>query len=54
VVGWGGGVIEHKMCVLILLQILSEIFLSLRIIQRNIVINVNMSSCRVPAILFIF
>ena len=37
--------IEHKMCVLISLQLMSKTFLILRIIQRDIVINVKTSSC---------
>jgi hypothetical protein len=36
------------------LQCLSEIFLILRIIQRDTVINVHMSSCKLPAILVRF
>jgi hypothetical protein len=40
-------IIEHKMCVLIFSTKLSETFLILRKIQRNI-INVYTSSCKVP------
>jgi hypothetical protein len=43
-------VIEHKMCVLILSTTLSETFLILRRIQRDIIINVHRSSCKVPVI----
>ena len=39
-------VIEHKMCVLILI-------LRIPVIQRDIVINLHRSSCRVPVILVI-
>jgi len=42
---------EHKMCVLILCITFIEIFLLLRIIQRDININVCRFSCKVPAIL---
>ena len=41
-------IIEHKMCVLILPTIVSKIFLSLRGIQRDVVLNVKTSSCKVP------
>ena len=44
-----GEVTEHKMCVLVFL--LSETFLIL-IIQRDIIINVLKSSCKVPFIKF--
>jgi uncharacterized membrane protein len=46
----GRGIIEHKMCVLSL-QLLSENFLIVSIIQRHTVINVKTSSCKVPLIL---
>jgi len=46
--GGGGGIIELKMCVLIFSTNVSEIFLILRRIQRNIVIYEYSSSCRVP------
>ena len=36
------------------LQLLFETFLILRIIQRDIVINVKMSSCKVPVVLIIY
>ena len=39
------------MCILIFLQLLLETYLILRIIQRDIVINVEKSSCKVPVIL---
>ena len=41
------------MCVSIFATNFSEVFLGLRIIQRNIVINVSTSCCRVSVILFI-
>jgi hypothetical protein len=44
-------VTEHKMCVLLSLQILSKTFLILRRVQQNIIINVQRSSCKVPVIL---
>ena len=44
-------VTEHKMCVLILSTILSETFLILRRTERNMIINVIRSSCKVPIIL---
>jgi hypothetical protein len=44
-------VIEHKMCVLILSTTLSEAFLILRRIQRDITINVHRRSCKVPLLL---
>ena len=45
---------EHKICVLSFLQLLFEIFLILRRNQRDIVINVKTSSCKVPVILIGF
>jgi len=47
-------VLEHKMCGRFALQILSEIFLILRRIQGDIIINVNRSACKVPIILVSF
>jgi hypothetical protein len=47
-------VIEYKMCVLIFSTNLSETSLILRIIQRDIIINVNMSSSEVPLFLLDF
>jgi hypothetical protein len=44
-------VAEHKMSVLIFSTTLLEIFLILRRIQRDIVISVKTSSCKVPVIL---
>jgi hypothetical protein len=49
-----GKVIEHKMCVVILSETLSEIFLILRSIQLDLIINVHRSSCKVVVILIIF
>jgi hypothetical protein len=44
-------IIEHKMCFDFYLQILSETFLILRNNQRDTVIYVHRSSCKVPVIL---
>ena len=44
-------VIEYKMCVLIFSTNLSEKFLMLRGIQRDIVINVHGYLCEVPVVL---
>jgi hypothetical protein len=44
-------VIEHQMCVLIFSTILSEIFLILWRIQRDIIINVYRSACQIPVFL---
>jgi hypothetical protein len=44
--------IERKVWVLISLQILSETFLILITIQRDIVINVQRSSCKVPVLIW--
>ena len=44
--GGGGGVAEHKMCDLIFYTT----FLILRRIQRDIVVNVKTSSCKIPVI----
>jgi hypothetical protein len=43
-------VIEHKLCVLIFSTILSETFLILRRIRRDIIINVHRYSCKVAVI----
>jgi hypothetical protein len=43
-------VTEHKMCVLIFLQLLSETFLILRRIQRDTVISMKTSSRNVHVI----
>jgi hypothetical protein len=54
---FGGGrmeVIEHKMSVLISLTNLSETFLFLRRVQRDIIINVGSTSCGVSVILIGF
>ena len=47
----GGGIIVHKMCVLIFSTNLSVTFFTLRRIERDI-INVHRSSSKVTAILF--
>jgi hypothetical protein len=47
-------VIEHKICVLIFSTNLSKTFLILRRIQRDIVINVHRSSCKVHVIVVRF
>ena len=44
-------VFEHKVCLFFSLQFLSEIFLILRRIQQDIVINVHRSLFKVPVIL---
>ena len=43
-------VTEHEMCVLIFSTTLCKTFLILKIIQRDIVINVKTFSCKVPVI----
>jgi hypothetical protein len=47
----GGNPVAHKTVLRFSLQILSEVFLTLRIIQRDITTNVHRSSCKVPAVL---
>jgi hypothetical protein len=42
---------EHKMCILVISTTLSQIFLVLRRVQRDTVINVKTSSCAVLVIL---
>ena len=46
--------IEHKMCVLISIQILSETYLILRRTERDMVENVYRSLFQVPVILVLF
>jgi hypothetical protein len=48
--GGGGGEILNIKCVLVFIRLLSKTFLILRKIQRDIVINVKTSSCKVPVI----
>ena len=43
-------VIEHKMCVSILSTTLSEPFFILRRIERDMIKNVQWSSCKLPGI----
>ena len=43
-------VIEHKMCFDFLYKLLCATFLILRKLQRDIIINVHRSSCKVPVI----
>ena len=45
--GRGGGELSVKSVFWFYLQIVSQIFLILRIIQRDIIINVHRSSCKV-------
>jgi hypothetical protein len=47
-------VIQHKICVLSFSTTLSETFFILSIIQRDIIVNVHMPSCKVPVILATF
>jgi hypothetical protein len=47
-------VVKHEMCVLIFYTNLSEIFLILGRIKRQIAINTYMNSCKVPVILVRF
>jgi hypothetical protein len=53
-VGVGGKVSEPKLQVLLPLQILSETFLVLKSTERDMIKNVNRSSCKVPVILVRF
>jgi hypothetical protein len=47
-------VIEHKMCVMIFSKILPENFLIVRRIKRDVIINVQWSSCKVPEFILKF
>jgi hypothetical protein len=47
-------VFEHRMCVLIFSTVLCETFLNLRRVQRDVIVNVHRSSCKVPVILVRF
>jgi hypothetical protein len=44
-------VVERKMCALIFSKTLSETLIILRSVQRNTIINLHKSSCKVPIIL---
>jgi hypothetical protein len=48
---FGRKVVKRKICVLIFSTVLSETFLILRIIQLDIIINVQRSSCKVAVLL---
>jgi hypothetical protein len=47
-------VIEYKMCFYFIDKFFSESFITIRRIQRDIIININGSSRKVPVILFRF
>ena len=49
--GFRKSVTEHKMCVLIFSTLLFKIFIIIRRIQRDIVMNVKTSSCQELVIL---
>jgi hypothetical protein len=49
-----GKVFEYKVCVLIFCTNLSETFLTLKRNNRDIIINVHVSACKVPDILVTF
>jgi hypothetical protein len=46
--------IEHKICALFDVQILSETLLILRKTQQDITINVHKTPCKVPVVIVIF
>jgi hypothetical protein len=52
--GKKNNVTVHKMCVLIYLQILSEVFITLRRTEREMIEIIYWSSCEVPVILVKF
>jgi len=47
-------IIKHKMCVLMFYTTMFDKFVILRKPQRDIIINVNWSSCEIPITLVIF
>jgi hypothetical protein len=51
---FGKKVIGHIICFDFFLQSMSETFLILRSIQRDIIMNVHMSSCKIPVFLIRF
>ena len=49
--GVGVGAVDNKVCRLVFSTLLSEIFLTVTRIQRQVVTNVHTSSCKAPVIL---